>query len=111
MEDSPEEFHGRTALEVLLLACAAAAVYSPDGRRIAASVAENGRWRVVVADRNGRIMRRVDPEDGANRYDAASGATRNFRRNSCVIRSSVLQCALINYGYPIKKDPNCNGFS
>ena len=44
--------------------------YSPDGSRIAAAMAENGRWRVVVADRNGRMMRAVDPDDGANRYDA-----------------------------------------
>jgi hypothetical protein len=44
--------------------------YSPDGLRIAAGIMENGRWRVVVADRDGRIMRAVDPDDGHNRYDA-----------------------------------------
>lgn len=44
--------------------------YAPDGSRVAASVAEDGRWRVVVADADGRVMRHVDPEDGANRYDA-----------------------------------------
>lgn len=44
--------------------------WSPDGTRILASIAENGRWRVVVADRNGKVMRTVDPDDGANRYDA-----------------------------------------
>lgn len=44
--------------------------YSPDGNRIAASVTENGRWRVVVMDRSGRDMRYADPDDdGANRYD------------------------------------------
>ncbi|MEX2177812.1 MAG: hypothetical protein WD801_03820 [Gemmatimonadaceae bacterium] len=45
--------------------------YSPDGSRIAASMAEHGRWRVIVADRGGGNMSRVDPDDGANRYDAA----------------------------------------
>jgi Tol biopolymer transport system component len=45
--------------------------YSPDGTRIAASFTENGRWRVVVADREGKLMRSVDPGDGANRFDAA----------------------------------------
>lgn len=44
--------------------------YSPDGARIAANIAENGRWRVVVADRNGGMMHHADPDDGANRYDA-----------------------------------------
>jgi hypothetical protein len=44
--------------------------YSPDGRQIAASVSENGRWRVVVADRAGQRMRYVDPDtERANRYD------------------------------------------
>jgi hypothetical protein len=44
--------------------------YSPDGSRILASIAQQGRWRVVVADNRGRVMRHVDPDDGANRYDA-----------------------------------------
>lgn len=44
--------------------------YSPDGSRFAASVADNGRWRIVVADRDGRGVEFADPEDGANRYDA-----------------------------------------
>lgn len=44
--------------------------WSPDGARILASVAQKGRWRVVVADRSGRDVRSVDPDDGANRYDA-----------------------------------------
>jgi Tol biopolymer transport system component len=44
--------------------------YSPDGTRIVAGIAEEGRWRVVVADTGGRVMRHIDPEDGANRYDA-----------------------------------------
>lgn len=44
--------------------------FSPDGRRIAASIADAGRWSVVVADREGRRMHTVGPDDGANRYDA-----------------------------------------
>ena len=45
--------------------------YAPDGSRIAVTVTQNGRWRVVVADRAGRGARFVDPEaDRANRYDA-----------------------------------------
>jgi hypothetical protein len=44
--------------------------YSPDGSRILASIAQEGRWRVIVADNRGRAMRHVDPDDGANRYDA-----------------------------------------
>lgn len=44
--------------------------YSPDGSRIVASVTEKGRWRIVVADRAGADARYVDPDDGANRYDA-----------------------------------------
>ena len=44
--------------------------WSPDGMRLLASIAENGRWRAVVADRDGKAMRTIDPDDGANRYDA-----------------------------------------
>lgn len=44
--------------------------YSPDGSRILASISEAGRWRVIVADKDGRVMRAIDPEDGFNRYDA-----------------------------------------
>ena len=44
--------------------------YSPDGSRITASVSDSGRWTVVVADADGKNLRRVDPGDGANRYDA-----------------------------------------
>lgn len=44
--------------------------WSPDGARILASVSENGRWRVVVADAAGKVMRAIDPDDGFNRYDA-----------------------------------------
>jgi hypothetical protein len=44
--------------------------YSPDGKRILALVAEQGRWRVVVADAGGKNMRAIDPDDGVNRYDA-----------------------------------------
>ena len=44
--------------------------YSPDGTRLVASATEHGRWRVLVADRDGANARFVDPDDGANRYDA-----------------------------------------
>jgi hypothetical protein len=44
--------------------------YSRDGTRFVASVSDGGRWRLVVADRDGTNPRYVDPEDGANRYDA-----------------------------------------
>jgi hypothetical protein len=44
--------------------------WSPDGSRILASVSENGRWRVIVADAAGKVMRAIDPDDSANRYDA-----------------------------------------
>ena len=45
--------------------------YSPDGRRIVASVSAQGRWRIVIADRDGRNARIMGPDDGANRYDAS----------------------------------------
>src|SRR5439155_6328610 len=44
--------------------------YSLDGSQLAASVSERGRWRIVVANRDGSGVRYVDPDDGANRYDA-----------------------------------------
>lgn len=44
--------------------------HSPDGERFVASVSEGGRWRVLVANRDGTAARYVDPDDGANRYDA-----------------------------------------
>lgn len=44
--------------------------WSPDTMRIAASMQDGKRWRVIVADRDGSAMRTVDPDDGANRYDA-----------------------------------------
>lgn len=44
--------------------------YAPDGSRFAASINEDGRWGVVVSDTLGKVMRRVGPGDGANRYDA-----------------------------------------
>jgi Tol biopolymer transport system component len=44
--------------------------YSPDGTRFVASVSDSGRWRIVIADRDGSHARYVDPRDGANRYDA-----------------------------------------
>jgi hypothetical protein len=45
--------------------------YAPDGRTIAVSVHEKGRWRVMVMGRDGESPHHVDPDDGANRYDAA----------------------------------------
>lgn len=44
--------------------------YSPDGSQFVASVADGGRWKVLVARANGTAVRFVDPDDGANRYDA-----------------------------------------
>lgn len=44
--------------------------YSPSGARFVASVSDSGRWRVIVANRDGSDVRFVDPDDGANRYDA-----------------------------------------
>ena len=44
--------------------------FSPDGQRFAASVSDSGHWRIVVADRDGKNPRVLNPEDGANRYDA-----------------------------------------
>jgi hypothetical protein len=44
--------------------------YSPDGSRFVASVNDSGRWRIVIADRDGSNVRYVEPRDGANRYDA-----------------------------------------
>lgn len=43
---------------------------SRDRRHFAVSVAEAGRWRVLVAAMNGDSAQVVDPDDGANRYDA-----------------------------------------
>ena len=44
--------------------------YSADGHTIAVSVLENGRWRLALVDVATRNMRIVDPDDGANRFDA-----------------------------------------
>jgi hypothetical protein len=44
--------------------------FSPDGQKFAASVSDSGRWRVLVADRDGKNVRVLSPDDGANRYDA-----------------------------------------
>ena len=49
--------------------------YSRDGRRFAVSVAENGRWRVLVGDADGHNVAYADPDDDANRYDATWTAT------------------------------------
>ena len=44
--------------------------YSPDGSLFVTAVNDGGRWRVLVARRDGSDARYVDPEDGAHRYDA-----------------------------------------
>ena len=44
--------------------------FSPDGQKFVATMSDSGRWRIVVADRDGKNVRRVGPDDGANRYDA-----------------------------------------
>lgn len=44
--------------------------FSPDGSRFLAAVSEAGRWDVVVSDSLGKVMSRIGPNDGANRYDA-----------------------------------------
>lgn len=46
--------------------------WAPDGESVVASVQEGGRWRLVslgLGDDGGRTY--LDPDDGANRYDAA----------------------------------------
>ncbi|HEU4560236.1 MAG TPA: hypothetical protein VFS20_20470, partial [Longimicrobium sp.] len=45
--------------------------HSPDGRRIAFSVQEAGRWRVMIVDAATGAVTPVGGEDGASRYDAA----------------------------------------
>lgn len=45
--------------------------WSPDGRAIAVSVQERGRWRVELVDPATGARRPADPDDGANRYDAS----------------------------------------
>ena len=44
--------------------------YSPDGTRFVASVLDGARWKLLVSSISGQDIRFVDPEDGANRYDA-----------------------------------------
>lgn len=60
-------------VQVLLQGTAQRSYYRPrfsaDGSRFAAAVSDSGRWRIVVADRDGRNARYVDPDDNANRYD------------------------------------------
>jgi hypothetical protein len=43
--------------------------YSPDGSRFVTSVLDGARWKLLVASSDGRDIRFVDPDDGANRYD------------------------------------------
>ena len=46
---------------------------SPDGRNVVVSVATDGRWRLGLFSPDGasQTLRFVDPDDGANRYDAS----------------------------------------
>ena len=44
--------------------------YSPDGTRFVASVLDGARWKVLVSSTSAKDVRLVDPDDGANRYDA-----------------------------------------
>jgi Tol biopolymer transport system component len=46
---------------------------SPDGRNVVVSVATDGRWRLglFAIDGSNQALRFVDPNDGANRYDAS----------------------------------------
>jgi hypothetical protein len=45
--------------------------WSPDGASIAVSVQEGGRWQIALVDPATGALRRVGPDDGASRYDAA----------------------------------------
>ena len=45
--------------------------WAPDGRSIAVAVQERGRWRVERVDPATGARTPADPDDGANRYDAA----------------------------------------
>ncbi|CAN5829290.1 hypothetical protein BH23GEM3_BH23GEM3_03340 [soil metagenome] len=45
--------------------------YSPDGIHIAVAVQAQGRWRVARTDDAGGTLQYIDPDDGANRYDAS----------------------------------------
>lgn len=49
--------------------------FSPDGRTVLVSVHHRGIWRLGLVDVAARELTLIDPDDGANRYDAAwSGA-------------------------------------
>jgi hypothetical protein len=43
--------------------------FSPDGQKFVASVSDSGRWRILVAERDGKNPRVLNPADGANRYE------------------------------------------
>ncbi|HSU17783.1 hypothetical protein [Longimicrobium sp.] len=45
--------------------------WSPDGRGIAVAVQEGRRWAMVMVDAATGAERRIGPDDGASRYDAA----------------------------------------
>jgi hypothetical protein len=45
--------------------------HSPDGRRLAVSVQQEGQWRVGIVDITDRTLRFVGPDDRAARYDVA----------------------------------------
>ncbi len=44
--------------------------YSPNGRTVVAAVQREDRWRLVAVPAEGGAPRYVDPDDGADRYDA-----------------------------------------
>jgi len=49
--------------------------FSPDGKTVLVSVHLNGTWRLATVDVEARTIATIDPDDRANRYDAAwSGA-------------------------------------
>ena len=45
--------------------------FSPDGKTVLVSVHRNGTWRLATVDVADRSLTLIDPDDGANRYDAA----------------------------------------
>ena len=45
--------------------------FSPDGKTVLVSVHRNGTWRLATVDVAARELTVIDPDDGANRYDAA----------------------------------------
>ena len=54
--------------------------FSPDGKTVLVSVHRNGTWRLATVDVEARELTVIDPDDGANRYDAAWTGTERHRR-------------------------------